>query len=319
MSAPSFVALDVETANRHRGSICCIGLAVVDHGHIVRTEQWLTRPPTGLDEFEGINIGIHGIHADDVAGAPGFLERLDGLLDIVDERPLVAHNASFDTSALVQACQAENREVPALAYACSRDMAKRVITSDSHALDVLCSQLGIELDHHRAGADAVACAQLTMRIADTLDADDLPSLLQLLGMHFQTLGDPARQRPQRSGGHFRYAHVDEMPDANVDGDVNHPLYGQTVVFTGMFQMPKEALWEMVAETGGIPGQNVTKRTTILVVGDGFTDDLKWHHSGKTEKALALRTKGQPIEILNEMQIMQALGPAILIDAGSDWS
>jgi DNA polymerase-3 subunit epsilon len=52
-----FVAFDVETANSRRGSICAIGAAVVRGGAVVSTHSWLTRPPAGLDHFDGFNIG----------------------------------------------------------------------------------------------------------------------------------------------------------------------------------------------------------------------------------------------------------------------
>jgi DNA polymerase III subunit epsilon len=58
----------VETANRHRGSICAVGLAVVEGGMIVRKENWLCRPPDAFDWFDGFNMFLHGITPEAVAG-----------------------------------------------------------------------------------------------------------------------------------------------------------------------------------------------------------------------------------------------------------
>ncbi len=94
----SFVAIDVETANADRGSICAIGATLVRDGAVVSTHSWLTRPPRGLDHFSGFNVSLHGITPDLVAGQPAFPERLDQLLALSDGLPLVAHNAAFDVA-----------------------------------------------------------------------------------------------------------------------------------------------------------------------------------------------------------------------------
>ena len=313
----SFVALDVETANRHRGSICCIGLAVVEDGRLVRTEQWLTHPPRSLAEFEGINIGIHGIHAEDVSGQPAFRDRLQQLADIVEDRPLIAHNASFDAAALAQACEADQLPVPPWQYTCSRDLAKRAIAAPGHSLDVLCAQLGIELDHHHAGADAVACALLTLHMIELLGARDVPDLAGLLQLEMRQLGVTSRSHHRSSSGSF-YVRVEEMPAPDIDSDVNHPLYGQSIAFTGAFTIPKTALWDMCAEVGATALQNVTKKTTILVVGDGYTGNPTDLVTGKAAKALELKSKGQPIDILSERQFLELVGPVVVFDIGTDW-
>jgi DNA polymerase-3 subunit epsilon len=315
MNRSSFVAIDVETANRHRGSICCIGLAVVDDGRVVATEQWLTRPPDSLSEFEGINIGIHGIHAADVEHQPPFRDRLDQLIDLVQDRPLVAHNASFDTSALRQACEAEELPIPPWPYTCSLEMAKRAINSDRHTLDAICQHLGIPLEHHQAGADAYACAQVTLHVGNLLGADDLPALVTLLDLPLYQLGV---RPPRPSNRSTAYLHVEDMPQPDVDADVNHPLYGQAVTFTGAFTVPKHALWDMCAAVGAEALQNVTRKTTVLVVGDGYNGDPSYLVTGKAAKALDLKAKGQPIDILTEEQFLELLGLDAALDVGLDW-
>ena len=110
----NFVAVDVETANAQRGSICSFGLAVVEDGNVVRTENWLTRPPSQLDWFDGVNISLHGITPDMVADAPPFAERLAQVLEVVGDRPVIAHNAGFDVGAIRQGCDADGLDWPEL-------------------------------------------------------------------------------------------------------------------------------------------------------------------------------------------------------------
>ena len=65
-----FTAIDFETANSSNASACAVGLARVRDGRIVARAGWLIQPPPGHDAFFEINVGIHGIHPEDVADAP---------------------------------------------------------------------------------------------------------------------------------------------------------------------------------------------------------------------------------------------------------
>ena len=88
-----FTAIDFETANSSRSSVCAVGLAVVEDGHIVKRTHQLLRPHPPI--FDPFNISIHGITADDVAEAPSF-EDYWPILWASIQGPLVAHNAAFD-------------------------------------------------------------------------------------------------------------------------------------------------------------------------------------------------------------------------------
>jgi DNA polymerase-3 subunit epsilon len=57
-------------------------------------------------------------------------------------------------------------------------------------------------------------------------------------------------------------------------------------------------------------KTVTKRTTLLVVGGGFTgSDPSDFTTGKAAKAVQLRDKGQRIEVLTEADLVQLLADA----------
>ncbi|MEK6442153.1 exonuclease domain-containing protein [Pseudonocardia sp. T1-2H] len=171
-SGLSFVAIDVETANSHRGSICALGVVVVRAGVVVSTHSWLSRPPEGLDFFHGFNTMIHGITAEMVADQPTFSERLDQLLELASGLPLVAHNAAFDLGVLREACVAVERDWPSTEYACSLVMARRALDLISYRLPVVAAEFGIKLGHHHeAGADALACARVVLEIARRRNID----------------------------------------------------------------------------------------------------------------------------------------------------
>lgn len=54
MSMINFVALDLETANAYRGSICQIGITEVIDGKVQPSKSWLVKPQN--NEYDEFNI-----------------------------------------------------------------------------------------------------------------------------------------------------------------------------------------------------------------------------------------------------------------------
>ncbi len=121
----TFAALDVETANSHRGSVCSLGLALVTDGEVTSTHHLLTQPPQELNWFDAVNTSLHGISAETVAGQPSFATQLARVLALIGDRPVTAHDAAFDIGALRQGCVADHLDWPDLTNACSLVMARR--------------------------------------------------------------------------------------------------------------------------------------------------------------------------------------------------
>ena len=66
----SFTAIDFETAQGHRWSICQVGLIRVENGIITKELDFLVQPP---DNYYWYNfIEIHGISSRDTINAPTF-------------------------------------------------------------------------------------------------------------------------------------------------------------------------------------------------------------------------------------------------------
>ena len=93
MKLKNYVALDVETANSKRNSICSIGLAKFVDGKLIET---FYSPINPQDEFNKINISIHGIKPEDVINSPSFPEILPKIIEFIDNNTIIAHSASFD-------------------------------------------------------------------------------------------------------------------------------------------------------------------------------------------------------------------------------
>lgn len=157
----TFTALDFETANSDRTSVCSIGLARVENGRLVERIHRLINP---LQPFLYWNTQIHGISAFDVRDAPAFPEvweevgRLFG--DVV-----VAHNAAFDISCLKATIERFGIEYPKFKYFCTLNISRRFLKTPSHKLDALARYYNLpSFHHHNALADAIACAEIFLRL-----------------------------------------------------------------------------------------------------------------------------------------------------------
>lgn len=152
-----FVAIDFETATSDYSSICSMGICVVENSRIVKVKEFLVRP-TPL-EFNDYNIKIHGITPSMVENEPTFAELWDEIKPYIENKLIVAHNASFDIGALCATLTQYGIKFPTLDYICTVKLSQDAYPDfPSHKLNNLCSSLGITFSHHHAADDAYACA-----------------------------------------------------------------------------------------------------------------------------------------------------------------
>ena len=85
----AFIALDFETANGKRTSICSVGMVKVVNNEIVESFYTLVNP---FDYFSQTNIEVHGITPEDVIDAPSFEYVFPYMMQFIDKLPVVAHN-----------------------------------------------------------------------------------------------------------------------------------------------------------------------------------------------------------------------------------
>jgi DNA polymerase III subunit epsilon len=181
--ALDFTAIDFETANSSNASACAVGLVRVRDGRIVDKAGWLIRPPAGHDVFFELNVRIHGIRPEDVAGAATWGRQLADLAAFAGDDILVAHNAGFDMAVLKRACDATGDECPPYRYACSLQVARKVYRLDSYRLPFVAAEAGFaDFPHHNATADALACAHVMIDAANRVGAADIDGLAAAVGV-----------------------------------------------------------------------------------------------------------------------------------------
>lgn len=310
MAGLSFAAIDVETANSARGSICAVGVSVVLDGRRVHTQSWLCRPPLAVNFFNVHNVRVHGISADMVAHQPAFAQRWPEVADLVGDLPLVAHNAGFDSGALREACTRSGIDMPAWEFNCSLALSRRHLELDSYRLPDVATALDIPMfTHHEAGADAMAAADIVLALAARAGVDSLIDLERAGAdrpYRAKRAARPQVEREPRRSFHSRPELV--MPEIT-GSDPNHPLHGHIVVFTGdLTALTRQQAWDAIATHGATPAKNVTRRTTALVIGDGFLGhDPNGFTTTKASRVAQLQSRGQQIEVLDEQQLLAYLG------------
>ncbi len=168
---PDFVAIDFETANSQRSSPIQVGVTRVIGGVVYAPQVSTVMPPMGKRDFHPANTIIHGLTPQDIHGAPEWPEIHDRIVRFADGLPLVAHNASFERSVIVQTSQEHGMRPHPFDYRCTLLMARRLDPKkddtgpDNHKLNTLADRYGIEqLAHHDAGDDALVGARLAIHL-----------------------------------------------------------------------------------------------------------------------------------------------------------
>lgn len=160
----SFVALDFETANQHRSSVCSIGLVVVENAKIKNSFYQLIKPMPNF--YCSWATEIHGIKYWDTENALEFPDIWNALASQIQDLPLVAHNSAFDEGCLKAALVAYGLPVHQNQFFCTYRKSKSLFPElPNHKLNTVSEHLGFKLkNHHNALADAEACAYIAMRV-----------------------------------------------------------------------------------------------------------------------------------------------------------
>jgi DNA polymerase-3 subunit epsilon len=158
-----FAAIDFETANGRRSSVCSVGIVIVRNGVIVDRFYSLIKPIPNYYTFW--TTRVHGLTKLDTDNAPTFPEVWAQVADKLDGLPLVAHNKAFDESCLKAVFEEYDMEYPDYPFYCTLVASRRCLDLPSHQLHIVAAACGYDLEnHHHALADAEACAAIALKI-----------------------------------------------------------------------------------------------------------------------------------------------------------
>ena len=162
-----FAAIDFETANQDRSSVCSVGVVIVKDREVVNEIYRLIRPEP--EYYSYWNTKVHGLTLEDTMQADIFPDVWKDIMSEIEGLPLIAHNAPFDEGCLKAVFKTYQMDYPNYEFHCTCRAARRVFGKElpNHQLQTVAMRCGYDLrQHHNALADAEACAAIALRILD---------------------------------------------------------------------------------------------------------------------------------------------------------
>ncbi len=276
-----FTAIDFETAHQARWSICQVGLVRVENSKIVHTYSSLIQPPD--NRYVKWNTAIHGISSYLTKESPFFPDIWKEMKGYIENQLVVAHNVSFDAGCLEQTLRYYRLEIPDFRVDCT-------YRKTGVSLDEACWGLDIKLErHHDALCDALACADIYMRLA----GGQLPDNLKIR----------SKAKRDKSGFNFR-------GHERIKGELLRPspciansdsvFFGKKIVFTGvLFSIGREEAARIVRDLGADVDSGVTPKTNYVVVGSE-------PGPAKMRKIEKYNHEGSSISIIHEEEFLKII-------------
>ena len=149
-----FAAIDFETANQQRTSVCSVGIVIVRDGEIADSFYSLIKPEP--EYYSYWNTRVHGLTLEDTMNANVFPKVWAEIAPKIEGLPLVAHNAPFDEGCLKAVFQMYQMEYPDYEFHCTCRASRRKLRTllPNHQLQTVAAYCGYDLtQHHNAPFD----------------------------------------------------------------------------------------------------------------------------------------------------------------------
>ncbi|WP_102692047.1 exonuclease domain-containing protein [Rummeliibacillus pycnus] len=265
-----FIALEIETANQWRDSICSIGLVKVKNDKIIDSLFTFINPNQPFDEYY---IAQHGITEEMVKFSPTFEEFYPLLNKWLTNQTVVGYYRNYDQSVLEESCLSINQLVPFCKFGCILQFARNKLNNERHfSLLTLAHLFGIPLHLERAEIIANLVLSFEEKFKE-FTLHDLTNSSKKIASH----------NPIFTDSYFQ---------------------GKNIVFTGALEgVTRSMAAKKIRSIGGIFSNTVTKQTNILIVSNSsWAKAESGHKSSKFHKAEQFQSMGYPIEIIQEEKI-----------------
>jgi DNA polymerase-3 subunit epsilon len=310
MGDSRIAAIDFETANTDRGSVCSVGVVIMEEGRTVKEIYHLVRPKDLW--FDPYNVRVHGITKKDVQDKPEFNVIWEELRGELNDSFVIAHNASFDMSVLRHVMDDYAIEYPTFEYSCTCNIARKVWSGlPGYGLSYVADHLQISFAHHNALEDARACSEVARRAMMLHHVSSIHELTKRIKVGVGRICPggyhPARASTEPRGGAFPASsgELSKIEPTTDKFDSEHPLFGRHIAFTGsLSSMERKEAVQFVVNCGAHFEPSVSKKTNFVVCGDQNLSHLKGKaKSSKIVKAEALIKQGQNLELISEREFL----------------
>jgi DNA polymerase-3 subunit epsilon len=159
-----FAAIDFETANYERTSVCSVGIVTVRNEEIVDSFYSLIQPEPNYYSYHCTKV--HGLCRGDTEESPIFPEVWKQIEPLIIGLPLVAHNSPFDEGCLKAVFRCYRMDYPDYEFHDTLRASRRLLPNiENHQLQTVAKECGYDLTlHHNALADAEACAAIAIKL-----------------------------------------------------------------------------------------------------------------------------------------------------------
>ena len=297
-----FLTIDFEVSSRYMYSPCAV--AIYQFTDSSYSKIFSTLINSGDVLFEPKLVKLHGITQEMVKDAPSVYEVMQDVCKIIKDNFLFAHNATYDILKIINGCQESNIEIPSFKYADSLIIAKRTWKGlINYQLDTISNFLNIEIKHHNADSDAIACGKIILEAMKFYNTSDIIYLLDQVKHHYGYFKDNTFTHAFSDKLYQSKSHKSDYTRANeiiVNKEFKGILSEKVIVFTGALSITREEAMKLAANVGAIPNASVTTRTNYLVVGnDDYHKFKEGNKSNKMIKAERLIKQGQDLEMITE--------------------
>ena len=159
-----FAAIDFETANYDRSSVCSVGVVIVRDGEIMDKFYSLIQPEPNYYNYWCTQV--HGLCRADTDNAPVFPDVWAQIEPLIEGLPLVAHNRPFDEGCLRAVFRTYQMDYPEYELLDTLAASRRLQPDlENHQLQTVAAACGFQMEnHHHALSDAEACAWIAMEL-----------------------------------------------------------------------------------------------------------------------------------------------------------
>ena len=287
-----FVVLDLETTGLDFQYDDIIEFAAirVRNGVAVDSYESLIHITNKLDPYI---TELTGITNEMLTDAPSLEDVLSKARAFMGDDILVGYNVNFDINFLYDAYEKTGGEYFNNNYIDAWRFSRRLFPEQKHhRLKDMVETLNISRsDEHRALSDCDATLECYFKLRE---------------LALEKYGDEKQfaatwRKKSSFYNTFDAIKVSSIKTDNVVFDETHPLYGKVCVFTGKLNsMTRTDAAKAVVDVGGICGDNVTKDTNYLILGNNdYCAMIKDGKSNKQKKAEKYKLDGLEIEIISE--------------------
>lgn len=282
-----YVVIDLETTgfSADYDEIIEISCIRVRNGEISDTFSSLVKPENEIDEYIS---ELTGITNEMVFNSPSIKSVLPKVVDFIGSDIVVGHNVSFDVNFIYDVCSSLLDIFFSNDYVDTMRISRKLYPElRHHRLKDIVEHLNIEHgEFHRSLNDC----DMTQKCFEAMRKEAYAK--------YPTPEDFSFAFSRKA--HFKLDSR-SLSTNNTEFDTSHPLYGKLCVFTGVLEkIERKDAMQIVLDFGGQCGNNVTKKTNYLILGNNdYCSTIKDGKSTKQKKAEEYKLSGCDIEIIPE--------------------